>query len=74
MFEIGDPFLTYQINVTIQQYDTVLVASDGSESELWRTIGYATVGPEKIGDNTANTQAGSTSTPMVLALTFCIEI
>lgn len=67
MFEIADPFLTYQINVTVQQYDTRVRAEDGSEKThvVWNTLGYATVGPERPGDNTANNQNGETSTPMV---------
>ena len=67
VFEIGDPFLTYQINVTVQQYDTRVRVEEASEEtrEVWNTLGYATVGPERPGDNTANNKDGKTSTPMV---------
>ena len=69
VFEIGDPFLTYQINVTVQQYDTRVRVEEGSEEtrEVWNTLGYATVGPEKPGDNTGNNHVGKASTPMVYA-------
>ena len=65
VFEIGEPFLTYQINVTVQQYDTMVRVGSDETKELWHTIGYATVGPERPGDNTANRQTGKTSTPKV---------
>lgn len=37
--------------------------------DVWRTIGYVTVGPQKIGDNTANAyKSGFSSGPQVTTL------
>ena len=74
VFEIGEPFLTYQINVTVQQYDTMVRVDTDEVRELWHTIGYATVGPERPGDNTANRQTGETSTPKVSVWWECLSV
>ena len=56
--------MTYQINVTVHQlsytYDT-----NGKEEEVWSTIGYATVGPERLGQNININQPGISSNTMV---------
>ena len=55
------------INVTVQQLDYSKVSDDPDDKvDVWRTIGYVTVGPQNIGGNTANAyQAGYTSGPQV---------
>lgn len=60
-FEVLEPFLTYKINVTVQQLDYSRLGADDGEADVWRTIGYVVVGPHKIGDNTANTYGPSDS-------------
>lgn len=66
-FEILEPYIVYKINVTVQQLDYSKVSDDPDDKvDVWRTIGYVTVGPEKIGDNTANSyKSGHTSGPQV---------
>ena len=71
VYDIGDPYLLYRINVTVQQLDYYRKSSEeDSESdesrEVWRTVGYATIGPERIGDNTNRKKPGVTSGPEVL--------
>jgi len=58
-----EPFLTYKINVTVQQLDYSRLEDDSGDDEVdvWRTIGYVIVGPHKIGDNTANSYGPSDS-------------
>ncbi len=36
------------------------------KEDVWRTIGNAEIGPQKIGQNTAQDQAGQASGPMVI--------
>ena len=61
-FEVMEPFLTYKINVTVQQLDYSVLEDDADgEGDVWRTIGYVVVGPHKIGDNTANSYGPSDS-------------
>ena len=57
----------YVINVTVQQLDYTEGSDDPDDQRgMWRTIGYVTVGPQNIGDNTANAyQKGHTSGPQV---------
>ena len=65
MYEINDPYVTYQINITVQQLSFVYSIESGQEEKVWSTIGYAIVGPERIGQNTNANQVGATSGPMV---------
>ena len=65
MFEIEDPYVTYQINVTVQQLSFMHNDASGREQKVWSTIGNAVVGPERIGQNTNANQDGTTSGPMV---------
>jgi len=62
-FEVMKPFLTYKINVTVQQLDYSSLEDDPGDVEIdiWRTIGYVVVGPQKVGDNTANSYGPSDS-------------
>ena len=55
IFEVGDPYTTYKINVTVQQLDYNQRAYDKSATteEVWKTVGFAEIGPQNIGDNTA---------------------
>lgn len=65
-----EPYIVYKINVTVQQLDYARISEDPDDSvDVWRTIGYVTVGPENIGDNTANVyRSGNTSGPQVATL------
>ena len=67
-FEILEPYIIYVINVTVQQLDYSKVSDDPDDNvDVWRTIGYVTVGPQNVGDNTANAyQEGYTSGPQVV--------
>ena len=67
MYDIGDPYLLYRINVTVQQLDYHRKEDTESDEprEVWHTIGYATIGPERIGDNTNRKKPGVTSGPEV---------
>ena len=66
MFIIEDPYVTYKINVTVQQLDYQLIATGNKDKrDIWKTIGYAEIGPQRIGQNTANNQKGTTSGPKV---------
>ena len=66
-FEILEPYIIYVINVTVQQLDYSKVSDDPDDKvDVWRTIGYVTVGPQNIGGNTANAyKEGFTSGPQV---------
>lgn len=63
MFEILQPYLSYKINVTVQQLDYKESSSDGAARDVWRTVGYAEIGPETFGQNTNQNQVGKTSGP-----------
>ena len=66
MFDIGDPYIAYRINVTVQQMDyTVAAKSKDGSNTLWKTIGYATIGPQMHIDNTNRKKPGVTSGPQV---------
>ena len=66
VFIIEDPYVTYKINVTVQQLDYQLIATGNKDKrDIWKTIGYAEIGPQRIGQNTANNQKGTTSGPKV---------
>lgn len=70
MYDIGDPYVIYRINVTVQQLDyrqRSTEEAEGSEefTPVWRTVGYAVIGPERIGENTNNRRSGLSSGPEV---------
>ena len=65
MFEIGSPYLTYQINVTVQQLDYRRKTHDAEEKEVWSSVGFAEIGPERVGQNTNTHQRAKTSSPKV---------
>ena len=65
VYEIGDPYVTYQINVTVEQVSHTYENNIGQVQEVWSTIGYAIVGQERIGQNTNHNQDGDASGPMV---------
>lgn len=70
IFDIGDPYVTYKINVTVQQLSYNRRAYDSSSSEeVWKTVGFAEIGPQRIGDNTKRGNElmdAETSGPQVL--------
>ena len=66
MFDVGDPYITYRINVTVQQMDyTVATNSKDGSKTVWKTVGYATIGPQMNIDNTNRKKPGVTSGPQV---------
>ena len=77
VFDVGDPYIAYRINVTVQQVDYTATATkskndDSTKSEnadspktVWKTIGYATIGPQMHTDNTNRKKPGVTSGPQV---------
>ena len=84
MYDIGDPYVTYNINVTVQQFD-FKTTSYGDEQEgeqeqegkeVWSTVGYAEIGPQRMGDNTQRQNKAKTSGPQVGPLdhTDCITL
>ena len=72
VYEIGDPYLTYKINVTVQQLDyqerSYKKGKNQKLKDIWYTVGYAEIGPERMGQNTDQNQVGKTSGPKV----YCI--
>ena len=66
MFEPQRPYVTYKINVTVQELDYRDTSSlNGVSRNVWKTVGYAIVGPETPGQNTNQNQVGKSSTPNV---------
>ena len=69
VYEIGDPYLTYKINVTVQQLDyqerSYKKGKNQKLKDIWYTVGYAEIGPERMGQNTDQNQVGKTSGPKV---------
>ena len=66
MFHIENPYVTYKINVTVQQLDYQVISPDNNERKnVWKTIGHAQIGPQRIGQNTAQGQRGTVSGPKV---------
>ena len=70
MFDIEDPYVSYKINITVQQLDYQQNQYDenGLETEpkdVWKTVGYAEIGPQRVGQNTNQNQVGETSGPQV---------
>ena len=89
MYDIGDPHVLYRINVTVQQLtytqqitDLEEADSETSDSktekvapkEVWHTVGYAIIGPERIGDNTNRQKTGTSSGPEVWFILIAIII
>lgn len=64
VFDIGNPFLVYRINVTVQMLDYKRNTSNGAV-DRWKTIGYAVIGPQLSKDNTNRKKPGVTSGPQV---------
>ena len=64
MFDISDPYIAYRINVTVQQMDYTTKSEDGTKT-VWKTVGYATIGPQMHIDNTNRKKPGVTSGPQV---------
>lgn len=68
MFDISDPYIAYRINVTVQQMDYTTKSEDGDGTKtVWKTVGYATIGPQMHIDNTNRKKPGVTSGPQVYA-------
>ena len=65
MFIIQEPYVTYQINVTVQQLEYQVFQGKGKKKDVWRTVGFAEIGPQRIGQNTAQNQNGKVSGPKV---------
>jgi len=78
VLDIGDPYLIYRINVTVQQLDFKMKTKKNGkkvEREVWTTVGNAVIGPERRGDNTNRKANGKTSGPEVCttrASLYCI--
>lgn len=79
VYDIGDPYVTYNINVTVQQFDFKTTSyadeqDDEEGKEVWSTVGYAEIGPQRMGDNTQRQNKAKTSGPQVGTLdhTNCI--
>lgn len=71
VFDVGDPYIAYQINITVQQVDYTAPATKSKNQDstkiVWKTIGYATIGPQMHIDNTNRKKPGVTSGPQVYA-------
>ena len=66
VFDIRDPYIAYKINVTVQQMDyNVATKSKEGTKTVWKTVGYATIGPQMHIDNTNRKKTGVTSGPQV---------
>lgn len=66
VFIINPPYLTYKINVTVQQLDYKRKDTNGKMTSVWSTVGFAEIGPEKIGQNTnSDPLFAKTSSPKV---------
>ena len=61
MFDIGDPFVSYTINVTVQQMDFTSLSGE----TIWKSVGFAEIGPERHGDNTNRNNPAKASGPQV---------
>uniref|UniRef100_A0A1X7UMY0 Generative cell specific-1/HAP2 domain-containing protein n=1 Tax=Amphimedon queenslandica TaxID=400682 RepID=A0A1X7UMY0_AMPQE len=63
VFEVLQPYITYTINVTVQEldYKREIFGRGGGTEDVWRTIGYAEIGPDRIGQNTNQNQVGKSS-------------
>lgn len=77
VFEIMEPYLVYKINVTVQQLDykeTGLSGDSRDDRDVWKTIGYAEIGPERLGQNTNQNQVGKTSGPQAsIDIYICVQ-
>lgn len=65
--DIGNPYMTYTIKVTLQQLDFQnKTSSENNTSEnVWRTIGTAYVGPQMEAQNIPEAIRGNASSPQV---------
>ena len=68
IFRVEPPYLTYKINVTVQQLDYNRRGADGKTTGVWSTVGFAEIGPEQIGQNTNTNQFAKTSSPQVQSI------
>lgn len=68
--DIGDPYVTYTIKVTLQQLDYEIKQNANGTNlppkEIWRNIGKAFVGPQVEAQNINRVEQGKTSTPKVV--------
>lgn len=65
VFEINDPYVTYKIEVLVQQLDYERYNDKGEKENVWVTVGKAEIGPQRIGQNTQNRTSGRSSGPSV---------
>jgi hypothetical protein len=69
VFEVNQPYLSYRVNVTVQELQYITRnLSTNQLNEVWKTVGYAVIGPQTIGQNTNQNQVGETSGPNVKAV------
>lgn len=66
--EIGQPYVTYTIRVTLQQLDfkNKTLSKNGTTESVWRTIGTAYVGPQTESHNIPEMIKGNSSSPEVM--------
>lgn len=70
MHDIGDPYVTYTIKVTLQQlnYEQRVLANNATKlppTQVWKTIGTAYVGPQQEAQHIAEVVKGNSSSPQV---------
>ncbi len=68
--DIGDPYVTYTIKVTLQQldYEKQRIAKNGTRlpiKQVWKTIGTAYAGPQNEAQNIPEVKKGNSSSPQV---------
>ena len=68
--DIGDPYVTYVIKVTLQQlsYEKQTAAKNGTRlplKQVWKTIGTAFAGPKNEAGNIDRMGKGNSSSPQV---------
>eukprot|EP00731_Ephydatia_muelleri_P027288 Em0019g161a len=67
IFEIGNPYVTYWINITVERLGYMAKAADGRQMPVWSTVGSTLIGPQNIGDNTASKKNSTTDVPEIIA-------
>lgn len=66
VYEMGDPYLTYTVNVTVQQLNyKTKQKNDKKTMNVWSTVGFAEIGPKRMGQNTNANHVGKESSPKV---------
>jgi hypothetical protein len=65
--DIGHPYVTYTIRVTLQQLDfkNMTALRNGTHETVWRTIGTAYAGPQREAHNIPKVVKGNSSSPQV---------